>query len=381
MINILIAPNSFKECSDSTTISKIIYSSFQKYLPNKLKESISFTQIPISDGGDGFVNVCRSAFELDIISFKVSCPYDENTITCDIGYDKINSIVYIESASILGLKVVPKDKRKPLTLSSKGLGELLIQLNDTVEKKKLIIQKAVIGIGGTATNDFGLGACTKLGLELEDIDKNTLDASPDNFNKITSVKSPKHPLNFDLELIIDVDNPLLGDNGASKTYGEQKGLSKKEIDLVENGISNILSVLKIKKDNIDKLSGAGGGLAAGLQLFFNAKIKTAKDFIVNDLGINSEKYKFDIVITGEGKLDEQSLFSKGAMIVLNQFSYKDCSQIVICGSSTLKDYWKNKIYVIEISKFFNSIEESIKNYDKGIELAVKEIVNNYLSKV
>ena len=376
MINILIAPNSFKECSDSTIISQIIHSSFQKNLPKELKEKITFTIIPISDGGDGFLSVCKNVFNLEIINFKINTPYNDKTITCDVGYDKINSTIYIESANVLGLKVVPPDKRNPLVLSSEGLGELLQNLKDS----QLIIKKVVIGIGGTATNDLGMGACSRFGLLLKDKDNNALNTVPKNFNLVNSVILPTGSLNFDLELVIDVENPLLGKSGATKMFGGQKGLSGNDIDIVEESFKHILSKLKIRDDQIEKLSGAGGGLAAGLQIFFNAKIKSAKDFIVNDLGINSEKYKFDIVITGEGKLDEQSLFSKGAMIVLDQFLDKGTLKVVICGSSSLNDSIYDETHVIEISNFFSSKEDSIKNYEQGIELAVKQLISNYLIK-
>ncbi len=380
MKNILIAPNSFKECADSTNITQTILSSFQKHLPNEIKKQTAFTVIPISDGGDGFLQVCKAVFNLELISFTVSAPFEDQKIKCEVGYDKLNSIVYIESANALGLKVVPKEKRKPLVLSSKGLGELLIQLNNSVENKKLTINKVVIGIGGTATNDLGLGVCSKFGLELKNKSGALLNVLPKFFDQTASILKPHQSLNFNLEIITDVENPLLGSKGATKTFGEQKGLSKSEIDFIEDGFNHILAELKIGKDIIEQLSGAGGGLAAGLQLFFDAKVKSSKEFVVKDLGINSEKYKFDIVITGEGKFDEQSLFSKGAMIVLDQFSDKNISKFIICGSSSIKESLMSKIKVIEISNFFKSEEESIRKYEMGIDLAVNEIVNNILSK-
>jgi glycerate kinase len=380
MVKVLIAPNSFKECSSSVNISDLILTSFKKNLPSEIKSDYLFTALPISDGGDGFLDVCENKFNLISNAIKLSAPYLENKIDCRYGYDEKTKTVYVESALILGINIIPNEKRNPMILSSIGIGELLKYLSDQCCDRKIDIEKVVIGIGGTGINDLGMGACEIYGLKLFDKNGGMLNILPENFinaEKVTFIK-PKLP--FELELILDVENPLLGSLGATKTFGVQKGLKKNELEIVEKGFQNILTIMGISFDEMKSLSGAGGGLASGLQLFFEAQLKTAKQFIRNDLGINNEKYKFDIVITGEGKLDDQSLLSKGAMIILDEFKQTGSKRFVLCGFSDVDESKFSDINIIELEKYFKSREESLKNFELGIELGVKELIKIILNK-
>lgn len=127
---ILISPNSFKECADSVTIAELI-----KYYLSDLKDSELIVR-PISDGGDGFLNVCRFYFEGEIRKYKISTAFDDSRFECPVLYCSKNQEIYIESAEVLGLKVVPMHLRNPLKLSSKGLGELLLKITEEVEQGK-----------------------------------------------------------------------------------------------------------------------------------------------------------------------------------------------------------------------------------------------------
>ncbi|MBL1214158.1 MAG: glycerate kinase [Ignavibacteriae bacterium] len=374
MVNVLIAPNSFKESSTSVIISNLIFTSFNKILPEKIKKNFSFTIIPISDGGDGFLEVCVKKFNLTTHSINLTAPYLETNINCPFGYGLNSKTVYVESALILGLNLIPADKRNPMKLSSIGIGELLKHLAGQCNSIKLDIEKVVIGVGGTGTSDLGLGVCEIFGLELLDKNGSTLNVLPHNFSMTEKIIWQKPNLPFNLELILDVENPLLGVNGAVKTFGFQKGLKKNELKIAEKGFENILSKLNINDEKMESLSGAGGGLAAGLQIFFDAKTKTATQFIQNDLGINNEKYKFDIVITGEGKFDNQSLLSKGAMIVLDEFKGSGSKRFVLCGIADVDKSKLPEINIVELVKYFKSKEESLNNIELGVELGVKEII-------
>ena len=209
---VLIAPNSFKVCSDSVTISKIIYN----HLSTNLEYDL--VQKPISDGGDGFTEVCKHYFNGEELVFVVSTPFNDETIKCKVTYAVESKTIYIESANVLGLKVVPAERRNPLLLSSKGLGELLLKLSD----QKLDIRKVVVGIGGTATIDMGVGLCSALGLQLIDRSWKVLDAVPSNFTKVVDIVWEEKKLPFSVLNVIDVSNPLLGIQGAARQFGLQK---------------------------------------------------------------------------------------------------------------------------------------------------------------
>jgi glycerate 2-kinase len=372
-INVLVAPNSFKECADSVEISTLMKAAFNKYIPDSLKPLIQFIHQPIADGGDGFLEVCKNAFGLETLHFEVPHAYDTEKFFVPAGYGVENKTLYIESADILGMKTIPEEFRKPVSLSSRGLGDLLMQVLDNVEMGLMQIEKVVIGIGGTGTNDLGMGMMEVFGLELYDKNDNQLEVVPANFNLVEKIAVPEGKLPFEIEMIYDVENPLLGLKGASKVFAKQKGATEEEVEELEMGFNNLLKQMEVNHKTISELSGAGGGLAAALKLFFNAKEKSATEFLEHDLGMNSEKINFDAAITGEGKYDFQSFMNKGAMIVANRFVEKEVPVYFVCGISEGDLPENDWLHVIEISEYFDSIEESIKYYDKGIDTACRKI--------
>jgi len=371
-IKVLVAPNSFKECADSVELVTLFETAFDKHL-QKIKSKIKFDYKPISDGGDGFLEVCKYHFDLEKLHFEISYPFSDEKFLCPVGYWESKKILFIESAEVLGLKKIPEDKRNPIELSSKGMGELFIQILDGIENGLLNVEHVIVGIGGTGTNDLGLGMMEAFGLELYDKEDKKLDVLPKNFELVEKIVVPEVILPFKLETVIDVENPLLGEKGACKAFAHQKGASEDDVIHLENGFENILRELELEEGFISKLSGAGGGLAAGFKIFFNSDEKFASDFIENYLGINSENSDYNLVITGEGKFDFQSMMNKGSMIIANKFAKKNIPVYIVCGEAEgiLPD--DENIHVIELAEYFDSTEESIANIDKGIELASKQI--------
>ncbi len=367
----LLAPNSYKEIADSVEAADI----FSKYL-NGNKLDIVVT--PISDGGDAFLNVCKENLKLNLIKYGIAKSYSDDIMQVKIGYDENNLNLYIESAEILGLKVIPENKRNPGIINSKGLGDLLKIIKGESENGRLNVKKIFIGIGGTGTNDLGLGACSRFGLKIFD-DKNELDIEPVNYHKVKKIEWTGIKLPFKIIPVIDVNNKLLGGTGATLTFGKQKGASDIELQLIEKGFENIINILgKMGMiDSADNLSGSGGGLAAGLSIFFNAEPRSAKDFILKDLGINKIKEKVDYVCTGEGSFDAQSLMGKGAGIIIDEFKDSAKKIFLVCGKieKEAKKKLSENVYCIELIKYFSSREESMKNFEKGAELACNEINN------
>ncbi len=373
---ILIAPNSYKECADAVTVSNYIEEELEKY--NSPEKII----LPLSDGGDGFLEVCTKYKSLKILEYSISTPYDKTTFTCQVGYDKINQIIYIESANVLGLNLIPSEKRHPLFLSSKGMGNLFQKLLKDVEQKKLVVKKIIIGIGGTGTNDLGLGLLEEFGLKMKDKDGKFLKIIPANYGMVEQIYWSKFELPFEIEIISDVDNPLLGKTGAAKIFGKQKGLSDDEITASEIGFNKILKSLKNNNliTSFDNLPGAGGGLAAGLKIFFNAKIKGSKIFISEIMDF-VKKEDIDFVITGEGAFDFQSISQKATGYLIDIFTELKKTVIVCCGKfdeNILEKLPKN-VFVIELRKYFRSEEESIKQFRVGIRMAIKEINERFLN--
>ncbi len=370
-MKILLAPNSFKECADSVTVLNY----FKKYL--KLSKDDEIISKPVSDGGDGFLNVCKNIFDIQTIKYKIRTPFDETLIDCEIGYDEKSKTIYIESAGVLGLRLISKNHRKPMEINSKGMGDLLKKISFDVEQKKLNAEKVIIGVGGTGTNDLGLGMCSVLNLNLFDVFNKHLEIHPGEFHRVKKIEWENPNLPFEIEVIADVENPLLGKNGSSRIYGKQKGASGGEIEVLELGFTKVIHYLErtgVVK-NPDKLPGAGGGLAAGLQIFLNANLKSAKDFILHDLMLENYKENVDAVITGEGTFDNQTFMGKGAGIITNFFNENKNKIFLCCGiikENIAKTLNKN-IIPIQLSDFFENSVDSIQNLERGIKLASERI--------
>ena len=310
---ILLAPNSFKECADSIETIELI----EKYLSEY--RNIEVLKYPVSDGGDGFLNTLKYNFDLSVLKYSISTPYDDSKFNCEVLYDEQNNTIYIESAKVLGLQIIPKDKRQPLYVSSNGMGELLDQINNSVFNKEINVEKVVVGIGGTGTNDLGLGMCSVYGLKLLDKYGNETKAIPVNYLNVDKILWSKPKFYFNLEVIIDVNNPLLGKFGATHQFAKQKGATNVEIKLLETGFIKIVNILKNNNIGIsfNLLSGAGGGLAAGLSLFFDTPCISSFENIKTNKKLNKIMEQVDYVITGEGVFDETSLLGKGASAVIN----------------------------------------------------------------
>jgi glycerate kinase len=332
---------------------------------------------PISDGGDGFLEACKFHFGGEIRKYQISNAYDEYIFECPILYVPDEKTVFLESAEILGFKVVPEKHRKPIILSSKGIGELLHKIFDDSKSGRISVDKIYLGVGGTATIDMGLGMMNKLGLKLYDAKGDELVVLPKNFNKTSDIEWNIIDLPFEIFPIADVTNQLIGKRGGVRVYGKQKGASQKELVEIESGFNNIINLLKNKKllRSVEFLSGAGGGIPAALQIFFNSYCKSSYEFILNDLKLTDKDQTYDYLITGEGAFDKQTLYGKGAGLLTIYYSSKVKNVFLVCGTieNEIKDNLPDNVINIELSSYFNNIEESIKDYDKGIKLACKEI--------
>lgn len=370
---LLIAPNSFKQAADSDKVAELFY----KYLSKDT--SLFLDVLPISDGGDGFLNVCKSAFNLQPIKYNITTPYDDSTFECEVGYDKNGERVYIESARILGVRIIPEGKRNPLLLSSKGLGDLFLNILEDMKQGSISVQDVIIGVGGTGTNDLGLGVCSRFGLNLYDIFGSKDRVSPEYFYRIKDIEWNNPHLPFKIMAVIDVENPLLGRKGATRIFAPQKGADKGEVGVMELGFNKIINILKNKGLEYfpNELSGAGGGLAAGLHMFFNASYIKAEEFIQEQLALREKIKDTDIIITGEGIFDEQSLLGKGAGVVLKLAAEFKKTVILCCGRAEqgMKSSLGHNVILIELASLFEKEEDSMKNFEKGIELASKRILS------
>ena len=371
---ILISPDSFKECADAVTIAEII----EKNLEN-LKDVETIVK-PISDGGDGFLKVCQFYFGGKIRYYIISKPYDETVLDCPVLYCEEREEVYIESAEVLGLKKVPTAYRNPLKLSSKGLGEILIKLEDDVRQKNIQVKKVLIGIGGTSTIDMGMGMMSILGLSVYDSSGVKLDMLPQNFQQVDKFRFEPMTFSFEVIPVLDVVNPLFGSDNGIRTYGRQKNASEQDILYLEKSFNHLVSLF-INSDlgiSSTKLSGAGGGIPAALQLFYNSSLLFSEEFIFVNLGFSKyhNKEPIDYLITGEGAYDHLSAFGKGAGLLISRFHNDVKAIFLVCGKVTENPqaFLPDDVVPFSILEYYKNEKESIINYIHGIEKACQRII-------
>ncbi len=369
-MKILVAPNSYKECASSSEAADLIAAQLSRHGFSDV------TTFPLSDGGDGFLEVCERHENLNRKFFRIQNCFNAQRKRVPVGIDKKSNSLYIEAADIIGLKDIPVRFRKPTELNSENFGVLIHRLYHSRVRQP---RKLTIGVGGTGTNDLGLGLCRPFGLTLFDKRGKELAIVPKNYSSVATIRLPRK-VSLLIEVVLDVEAPLFGKNGPSKVFAKQKGASDSDIALLERGVKNIVRVLE--RDHgvrfKDKLYGAGGGLALGLSLIAGVKVILAKQFLVQRLRLAEQIKQCDVVITGEGKFDQQSFMNKATGVVLQEAAKQKKKTIMIVGSSLLsnKSLKWTKPAIYEMAPLFVSERDSIRFFKKGITTTVAAMTMN-----
>lgn len=297
-MKVTIATDSFKGSATSIEVARAIERGIHRVNPN-----IICDKFPVADGGEGLIQTLQKEGD-EIISLQVHGPLFEDV---EANYLKRGTTAVIEMATASGLPMVPEEKRNPLNTTSFGTGELLL---DALEKG---CTELIIGIGGSATNDGGIGLLSALGAKF--YDKNKMELIPDGkaLQEIQSVDfSNLNPLlnKSNIRVACDVDNPLCGENGCSAIYGPQKGATPEIVDIMDKSLRNLAKISN--KEDIVEMAGAGaaGGLGFALCSFCGAKLESGITLVLDLIGIGESLKDSSLVITGEGKIDGQSVRGK-----------------------------------------------------------------------
>ena len=325
-MKIVIAPDSFKETLSAFEVASAIESSFQNVFPEA-----EIIKIPIADGGEGTVEAMVRATDGSFEFSEVEGPMG-NITSAKWGMLGNSKTAVIEIAEACGLHLVQANKRNPMTASSFGVGQLVVAALDKGAKK------IIIGLGGSATNDGGYGFLRAIGVQFLDSEGNELNGhfetlsllSDINFNHIdTRIK------NTSFEIACDVDNPLLGEKGASKVFAAQKGASNKMIEELESIMTNYYEIISSqlgRQLNDRPRFGAAGGLGFGISACINSELKSGINIVLEALNFNQYLLDADLVITGEGRIDSQSERGKAPIGVIKYANQLNCKVIVIAGS-------------------------------------------------
>lgn len=381
-MKILIAPNSFKESLSSVQIAKVLSEEF-----NKLKCEIII--LPMSDGGDGFIDVIDFIESGDCRSYSFQNEFAGLTLKNRILINETSKELFIESASVIGLQKLPLSFRKPMQLNSYALGKLIKKIIEAKNKFQLAeFSKIIIGVGGTATIDFGLGTAEALGVIFLDKNGRRIKPIPEQFFQIDDFILPDLSDEFFKQLhikcVADVETPLLGFNSAIDLYGPQKGASSGELKKVKKGIEHIVDIM-LKKNlvyDIVELNGAGGGIASGLKIFFNAEIITANKFITENLFSRFDLTEIDYLITGEGKFDVQSFEGKATVELIKNFSDKIKKIFLISGKveENVKSLLPKNVIYFQLLDIFRNKREAIEKANEALKVIAQKIITEYLMK-
>lgn len=324
-MNIVIAPDSFKECLTATEVAKNITKGILNVYPNA-----KINEIPISDGGEGLLESLVIPFGGKIIPVKVKDP-----LSCDIYSEysilKDGKTAVIEMAKASGLELLEDREKNPLITTTFGTGQLI---KDALDKG---CRKLIIGLGGSATNDGGSGMVKALGVKFFNALNEELKPGGGNLGSLNNIDLSgidKRIKDCEIVVACDVTNPLTGPNGASYVYGAQKGGSQETLDVLDQNLKNYAKVIKaaINKD-IESIAGAGaaGGTGAGLLAFLNAKLVNGIELILETLQLEEHIKKADLIITGEGKIDSQTLNGKTIAGIARMAKKHHVPVIVITG--------------------------------------------------
>lgn len=303
-MKVLIAPNSMKGSLSAFEFADVVEKAFADSQGN-----FEIRKLPVADGGDFTGEVLQRALGADFVDHEVTGPLGGKV---PAGFWKKENTAIIEMANASGMKLVSADLLNPMEASSFGTGELI---------KAAIgsgCDKILLAIGGSATVDGGMGMMEALGFGFFDRNGNPLTGNGKNLEKIETIRKVKFDSETDIKIICDVDNPLLGENGAAAVFGPQKGATPEMVKLLEKGLENWSElILRETGKNMKNVKGAGaaGGIAVPLVAFFNAEIVEGAQFVLEVTGFEQHVKWADLVITGEGKLDSQTLNNKAPYAV------------------------------------------------------------------
>lgn len=325
MQNFILVPDSFKGTLSAIEVCNIMKSSIKN-----LYKDANIISVPVADGGEGTVEAFLYALGGEKKSVWVSDAFNEQKILAHYAMLK-DDIAVIEMAACAGLPLV-KNRLEPDKTTTFGVGELIIDAINSGAKK------IILGLGGSATNDGGCGMASALGVKFKDEQDREFIPTGGTLSQIYKIDMNNiYSKIKDIEFIsmCDVDNPLCGKLGASAVFAPQKGADEDMVKSLDEGLAHLAKIIKrdlhIEVKDI-KGAGAAGGLGAGSIVFLQSKLTKGIDVILDTIKFDELVSKADIVFTGEGKFDSQSLHGKVVMGVANRSQKYKTPVIVVTGA-------------------------------------------------
>jgi glycerate kinase len=369
-MKIVIAPDSYKESLSALEVATAIEQGFREIFPDA-----HYVKLPVADGGEGTVEAMVAATQGGIIKVRVMGPLGENAEGF-YGLSGDEQSAFIEMAAASGLEMVAPSLRNPLKTTSWGTGELIRHALDAG------VKHIIIGIGGSATNDGGAGMVQALGAKLLDAEDNPIGLGGSELEKLARIDISEldtRLANCRIEVACDVTNPLTGKEGASAVFGPQKGATPEMIARLDDSLAHYAKIIARDLD-IDVLNleggGAAGGMGAALYAFCGAELRQGIEIVTDALHLNNHVADADLVITGEGRIDSQTIHGKVPVGVAKVAKRYNKPVIGIAGSLTadvgvVHEHGIDAVFSVIYTVC--TLEEALKNAEENVRMAARNI--------
>lgn len=373
-MKIIIAPDSFKESLTALEVAEAIETGFKRIFPHA-----EYVKVPMADGGEGTVQSLVDATQGELIQTEVTAPLGNKVMaTWGLSGDKQTAIIEMAAAS--GLHLVPLNQRNPLLTTSFGTGELIRAALD------FGVNKIILGIGGSATNDGGVGMLQALGIRCLDHQGQEIGFGGKNLANIQQIDlSALDPRlqQVEIEVACDVTNPLCGDNGASAIFGPQKGANAEMVKQLDQALAHFAQQVKAQLDlNIRDQAGAGaaGGMGGGVLLLPKVRLKSGVNIVLDTVQLSDKLQDANLVITGEGRMDGQT--AQGKTPVGVALAAKTVNKPVIAIVGCLREdyevvYDKGIDAVFPIIRQLDSLENTLKNGRENLISCAQNVARLY----
>ncbi|EPC6192773.1 TPA: glycerate kinase [Vibrio cholerae] len=324
-MKVVIAPDSFKESLTAKQVCDAIQAGLAR-----VWHDAKFVAIPVADGGEGTVQSLVDATQGRLVEVKVMGPQGKR-VEAFYGMLGDNQTAVIEMAAASGLHHVPLAQRDPKLTTSFGTGELIRHALDQG------VTKLIIGLGGSATNDGGVGMLAALGARFTNADGDPIQLTGGGLRELTHIDlqdfDPRLQ-NCDILVACDVNNPLCGDKGASAVFGPQKGATPEDVQLLDGALRQFgLLTEKVTGKMVLESAGAGaaGGMGAALLAYTQARLRPGIEIVLETVQLAYQVSDADLVITGEGRIDSQTVHGKTPMGVAKVAKRFDVPVLALCG--------------------------------------------------
>ncbi len=370
-MKILLAPDKFRGSLDAPQVCEAMTEGI-----HMVSSEIEVVSLPMADGGEGTLDLLLWYSGGKKQMTKVQDPLGRE-IDAEYGLSADGKTAFIEMAMASGLRLLKLEERNPLKTSTFGTGELIKLVSESG------VENIILGIGGSATTDAGIGMAAALGWQF--LDENGKELSPigENLIKVKKIQSPvSNPQSpISINVACDVTNPLFGENGAAYVYGPQKGADKQALEQLDKGLQNIANVFKqdFGKDYAQIAgTGAAGGLGFGTMAFLNAELKEGVKLLLDFCDFDKNLKEVNLIITGEGKIDNQTLQGKLIKGITDRATHAKIPIAAICGTLDVSPQELQEIGIKYATSILNrpmNLEDALKFGYEGVRNATFYLVN------